>query len=375
MIYFELFGLQINLFAQIAGTIGMVVLVWSYQLKKVRYLIVSTAAMAIFLLESCLLYADADTFTGIVLNAAAIVRNLLMLFSLLRFRRELPVWAALLLLALVWAICAPRLGAWYTWLPPVLQTVYTLCSLSKNYFVLKGGALILEGGNLFYNASVGAYIGVLRQVVLVTGVIVGTISYALRQKSAQKKRRISAAMNMPALCPLSEEKRQKIRMQQQIDDPEQRKMRGIEDVEQPFEVVSAAPPAVKCDQWQRKQAGALRKAVDRNERHKVGKEQKHDRPGPVERRKHPAPALRAEIEQPDADGERNARNAVIDMDGRKTAQPHRERHRQYECSRAQHDPSPLPGERIFFEGVQRVDDEAGKGERDQDIPVQRSPEK
>ncbi len=187
MIYFELFGLQINLFAQIAGTIGMVVLVWSYQLKKVRYLIVSTAAMAIFLLESCLLYADADTFTGIVLNAAAIVRNLLMLFSLLRFRRELPVWAALLLLALVWAICAPRLGAWYTWLPPVLQTVYTLCSLSKNYFVLKGGALILEGGNLFYNASVGAYIGVLRQVVLVTGVIVGTISYALRQKRAHKK--------------------------------------------------------------------------------------------------------------------------------------------------------------------------------------------
>lgn len=188
MIYLEIFGVQVNLYAQIVGAVGMIVLVWSYQLKKKSYLVVSTAAMALFLVESVLLYADADTFTGTVLNAAAIVRNLLMLFWLVRFKRELPVWAALCLLAVVWAICAFRLGAWYTWLPPVLQTVYTLCALAKNYFCLKAGALVLEGGNLFYNASVGAYIGVVRQVVLVCGVVIGTISYAVRlrrEKDAQ----------------------------------------------------------------------------------------------------------------------------------------------------------------------------------------------
>ena len=189
MLYVEVFGVQVSLYAQIVGAVGMVILVWSYQLGKTKYLIVSSVAMAVFLAESCLLYADADTFTGIVLNAAAIVRNLLMLFWEKRFRRELPAWTAILLLAVVWAVCAPRLGAWYTYLPPVLQTVYTLCALPKNYFCLKAGALVLESGNLFYNASVGAYIGVLRQIVLVCSVIVSTAVYTVR---LQKKKREDA---------------------------------------------------------------------------------------------------------------------------------------------------------------------------------------
>ena len=84
MLYVELWGLRVNVYAQIAGFVGMAVLVWSYQLRRKGFFVVNTLAMAIFLLESCLLYADADTFTGIVLNAAAIVRNLLMLFCTVR---------------------------------------------------------------------------------------------------------------------------------------------------------------------------------------------------------------------------------------------------------------------------------------------------
>lgn len=177
MLYVDWLGLHINVYAQIVGFVGMIVLVWSYQLKKTGFLALSSAAMAIFLAESCILAADSDTFTGIVLNAAAIVRNLLMLFCLKKLRRELPVWAAVCLLAAAWAACAWKLGAWYTWLPPILQTVYTLCSVSKRDTVLKTGALILESGNLVYNASVGAYIGVFRQIILVIGVIAGLIGY------------------------------------------------------------------------------------------------------------------------------------------------------------------------------------------------------
>ena len=74
MIYVEIFGQQVNLYAQIVGFVGLVVIAWSYQLKKLGYLAVSTVAMAIFLAESCILYADSDTFTGIVLNAAAYIK-------------------------------------------------------------------------------------------------------------------------------------------------------------------------------------------------------------------------------------------------------------------------------------------------------------
>lgn len=189
MIYIQIFGVTVNLYAQIVGTAGLIVIVWAYQLKKTAFLSLSSAAMAIFLAESCILYADADTFTGIVLNAAAIVRNLLMLFFLRRYGREMPPWAAACLLVPVWAICAFRLTAWYTWLPPALQTVYTFCALSKNYFVLKGGALALEGGNLFYNASVGAYVGVVRQIVLVVGVVVSTVVYAAHRRPSRKAER------------------------------------------------------------------------------------------------------------------------------------------------------------------------------------------
>ena len=56
MVYVEIFGVTVNLHAQIVGTVGLVVIVWSYQLKKTAYLVLSTLAMAIFLAESCLLY-------------------------------------------------------------------------------------------------------------------------------------------------------------------------------------------------------------------------------------------------------------------------------------------------------------------------------
>ena len=123
MVYVEIFGVTVNLYAQIVGTVGLVVIVWSYQLKKTAYLALSTLAMAIFLAESCLLYADADTdtFTGIVLNAAAIVRNLLMLLWRARFGRELPAPIALCLLAVVWGVCAFRLTAWYTSFRPLCR--------------------------------------------------------------------------------------------------------------------------------------------------------------------------------------------------------------------------------------------------------------
>lgn len=187
MLYVELWGLRVNVYAQIAGFVGMAVLVWSYQLRRKGFFVVNTLAMAIFLLESCLLYADADTFTGIVLNVAAIVRNLLMLFCTVRLRRELPFWAAGLLLVGVWAVCAFRLGAWYTWLPPVLQTIFTLCSLKKNYYLLKAGALVLEGGNFFYNLCVGAYIGVLRQVIILCGLVAGIVVHFHRLRAVKKQ--------------------------------------------------------------------------------------------------------------------------------------------------------------------------------------------
>ena len=66
--YLQLFGLTVNLPAQIVGLIGLAVIAASYQFRKVKYLVWSTVAMALFLAESCILSADSDTVTGIVFD-------------------------------------------------------------------------------------------------------------------------------------------------------------------------------------------------------------------------------------------------------------------------------------------------------------------
>ena len=198
MVYVEIFCVTVNLYAQIVGTVGLVVIVWSYQLKKTAYLALSTLAMAIFLAESCLLYADADTFTGIVLNAAAIVRNLLMLrWRALRTRTARPDRP----LSSCRRLGRMRLSSHgMVHLPSARSAdgVYPVFPLQK---LLRSESRRPRTGerNLFYNASVGAYIGILRQVVLVISVIVSTIAYASalrRQKSAD----ISAARRPAADC-------------------------------------------------------------------------------------------------------------------------------------------------------------------------------
>ena len=193
--YIGLFGLTVNLPAQIVGLIGLIMIAVSYQFAKVRYLVWSTAAMAFFLAESCILYADSDTVTGIVINATAIVRNIAMIFWALKKGRELPPVLAAAFLAPMWAVCAFYFGAWYTYLPPVLQTVYTFCAVSKNYFVLKTGALILESGIFFYNASVGAYIGAVRQIVLVTSVVASIVRAAAVSRKAKAESVKEAPVN------------------------------------------------------------------------------------------------------------------------------------------------------------------------------------
>lgn len=183
--YLQLFGLTVNLPAQIVGLIGLAVIAVSYQFRKVKYLVWSTVAMELFLAESCILSADSDTVTGIVINATAIARNLAMIAWAVKKKAELPPWLAAAFLAPMWAVCAFYFGAWYTYLPPVLQTVYTFCAVSRNDFVFRSGALVLESGNFFYNASVGAYIGVVRQIVLVTSVVV-SIAAAARDGKREK---------------------------------------------------------------------------------------------------------------------------------------------------------------------------------------------
>lgn len=184
--YIELFGFDVNVPAQICGLIGLVIILVSYQQKKLTFLWVQLIGYVFCLAESALCFG----WTNVVITFTAMMRNVLMLLFLVKRGKELPLAFTLLLLAAMWGGCVPFFVTafrWYDLLPPTLITLSTLCAISSNYYVLKAGALTQEYCFIAYQASIGAYIGVVRQVVLGTGVLISIIRMAVCGKKSASK--------------------------------------------------------------------------------------------------------------------------------------------------------------------------------------------
>ena len=183
--YIELFGSRINVLSQVAGLVGFILIGIAYQQKKLPFLILSGVAYIVFMGESFFLLGESDTLSNVLGNATSFLRNLLMIFVLVKYNKELPSWASIPFLALYWvgfllplftgAVDSLADYAWYAYLPPIVTTVYSITAFNKNYYVLKGGALFLESVFMFYHPLTGAYVGGIRQAVLVISIIVSII--------------------------------------------------------------------------------------------------------------------------------------------------------------------------------------------------------
>lgn len=165
--YITLFGTEVNVLSQIAGFLGFFLILYAYPQKKMKFLIISGVSYIIFMSEGFFLLGESNTLSNVVGNATSFLRNMTMIFCLIKYKKDLPTWASLPFLAIYWIGAIPTLNVWYSWIPPVATTVYTLCAIQKNYYVLKAGALFLEGIFLFYHFTTGAYVGGVRQLVLV----------------------------------------------------------------------------------------------------------------------------------------------------------------------------------------------------------------
>ena len=87
---FTVFGLEINILAQVFDIIALVLTVISYQGSKAKYLVFYSAATVFFSAEAFVLGA----YTGVICNTVSIIRNMTILFYL-KQGRELPkllVW-------------------------------------------------------------------------------------------------------------------------------------------------------------------------------------------------------------------------------------------------------------------------------------------
>ena len=180
--YITLFGTEVNVLSQIAGFLGFFLILIAYQQKKLTFLIISGISYIVFMGESFFLLGESNTLSNVVGNATSFLRNLTMIFCLVKYKKDLPTWASIPFLAIYWIGALPTLNVWYSYIPPIATTVYTLSAIQKNYYVLKAGALFLEGVFLIYHPITGAYVGGVRQAVLVVAIIISMIRMYLTEK-------------------------------------------------------------------------------------------------------------------------------------------------------------------------------------------------
>lgn len=178
-----IFGIEVNLLAQLFGFIMLIFIVMSYNVHDNKYFIYMTVAFFFCALESITL----GSITNFICCLVSIARSL----SVLYYRKrdmDIPKWLPIILILPifsigVWAVVTEC--PWYQLMPPVLIITLTILTIQKSMFVLKTGSIFIESGLMVFNFFIGAYVGVIRQLIAVISVIVGLIRYSRSLKKGE----------------------------------------------------------------------------------------------------------------------------------------------------------------------------------------------
>ena len=192
-LYIDILGEPVNVYSQIAGFLGFFLILYAYPQKKFKFLVISGISYIIFMAEGFFLFTpENNTLSNVIGNATSFLRNMTIIYVYAKHNKDLPTWASFPFLAIYWIGALPTLGTWYTYIPPVATTVYTLSAIQKNYYILKAGALFLEGIFMFYHFKTGAYVGAIRQIVLVF-----VISYSMIRLYLEDKKKTADTQPTP----------------------------------------------------------------------------------------------------------------------------------------------------------------------------------
>lgn len=186
----ELFGLQVNLFAQIFGLIMLVFTVLGYLTHDRAYFVLTLCGSVCCIFESVVLYK----WSSAVAVFLVCVRNCLILYYGKK-GKKLPAWVAYLIIAVV-AVS----GVVFTFiekdvwslLPPVLTVADSFFATRRPERELKIALIPISFGYVLFNYHAGAYVGVVRQILVFVAGIVGFIKYVFylkktRQDNAEKE--------------------------------------------------------------------------------------------------------------------------------------------------------------------------------------------
>ena len=170
----ELFGLEVDLLAQVFGFLGLLAMCISFFCKdKKGYAGVMVFAHLLFAAEAFTL----GGYSNVVTNSTGALRNGTVFVFLQKKKKDPPGWSMLL-------FAAVAVGGAAFFLDGVLSVIPVACFLfqcaylaSKNFLFLKFGSLAVEGTMCVYNVFMGAYVGAIRQIVACSVLIVSIVNY------------------------------------------------------------------------------------------------------------------------------------------------------------------------------------------------------
>lgn len=186
--YFDLFGVHMNTLAQVFDLIGFIIIGIAFFQKKYGYIITCIVAYFMFIAESIVLLAmdGTNAWANIICTTTGIVRNVLMMFFLKKWNKEVPFWMAVVLMVITWCANIPFFEDWPTYISCVALTVCTFTAVNKNYYVLKAGAFFNEAIQIIYYIYIGGYFGAVREAIL-SGIVLASVGVMIYNDIKAKK--------------------------------------------------------------------------------------------------------------------------------------------------------------------------------------------
>lgn len=168
--------------SQICSIFGLIFLAISYQFKREKFYLIAGIASIFYMGEN----AFAGLYATAIVCAISFFKFILTYIWVKKGQDKLPdswVYISLIIMALVIVVymaITKTFNNWENYVPLVLTVIYSIMMNNKNYYIVKGGALVNEAGFLIFYIIEGLPVSIIREIILNTALIISVIKQIIK---------------------------------------------------------------------------------------------------------------------------------------------------------------------------------------------------
>lgn len=179
----NVFGIEMNVWAQVCGFLMLVFLVLGYMTKDRAYFVLTLIGSVFCIFESLILKVWSSAISVFIVC----VRNLLIIY----FQKKNQKFPFFIIVCILAAVAITGVVSTFVektpWalLPPVLTFTDCFFAMLRSQKQLKISVVFTAFGYIIFNAHAGAYVGVIRQIIAFIFSIAGLIKYVKQLKNGE----------------------------------------------------------------------------------------------------------------------------------------------------------------------------------------------